>query len=1153
MTSSLLSLPALSKAGDKRFLGQLHGSSLALAAAEFALQHSGMVMLLVADTPSALRLEQEVNFFLQGQKSVLSLPDWETLPYDSFSPHQDIISTRLTTLYRLPQMTTGVLIVPVSTLLLRCAPASYLNQHSLLIQTGEQRSIQSLRQQLEQAGYYQVEQVMEHGEYSARGAVFDLFPMGANQPYRLDYFDDEIETIKEFDPETQRSTDTVKAIELLPAREFPTDKAAIERFRSQYRERFNASREAESVYQQVSKGTFPAGIEYYLPLFFEQTASLFDYLPDSMAIAVVGDIEQAASHFLNDVSQRYENRRHDIQRPLLPPAELYLRIEECFSQLKQYPRLFLSATPLDETKAGAANAVTAALPDIAVAHNQAQPLAKLTDFLAGFAGKALFCVESQGRRETLLSLLDKVKLKPKQFDSIAQFSQSKAELGLIIGDVSRSFMMPAAKLAFICETELLGDRVVQRRRKDNKRTVNSDALIRNLAELAIGQAVVHLDHGIGRYQGLQTLDIGGMATEYLTLEYAGGDKLYVPVTALHLISRYSGGDDDTAHIHKLGGETWSKAKRRAAEKVRDVAAELLNVYANREVKPGYAFAIDKGQYASFSADFPFEETDDQINAIDAVLGDMSQPKAMDRLVCGDVGFGKTEVAMRAAFVAVNGGKQVAVLVPTTLLAQQHYENFKDRFADWPVEVEVMSRFKTAKEQKEVLKRLQEGKVDILIGTHKLLGGDINFSDLGLLIVDEEHRFGVRQKEKIKALRANIDILTLTATPIPRTLNMAMSGMRDLSIIATPPAKRLAVKTFVRQRDDALIKEAITREIMRGGQVYFLHNSVDTIEKTAAELAELVPEARIIVGHGQMRERELEKVMSDFYHQRYNILVCTTIIETGIDVPSANTMIIDRADNLGLAQLHQLRGRVGRSHHQAYAYLLTPHKKLMSKDAQKRLDAIASLEALGAGFTLATHDLEIRGAGELLGDEQSGQIHSIGFSLYMEMLEQAVAALREGKEPDLTQLLNQQTEIELRLPALLPEDYIGDVNMRLSLYKRIASCDSKEQLDDLQIELIDRFGLLPEPSKHLLKIAEFKLAASALGINKIEANGSGGYIDFAEKTKLNPTYLISLLQNQPQVYRMEGPTRLRFTIPAPERSERIKLVETMLTAFSENTL
>ncbi|MDO6524738.1 transcription-repair coupling factor [Motilimonas sp. 1_MG-2023] len=1151
--SSLLTLPALKKAGDKQFLGQLSGSSLALGVAEFALQHQGMVLLLVADTPSALRLEQEVTFFLQGKKPVLSLPDWETLPYDSFSPHQDIISTRLTTLYRLPQVTTGVLIVPVATLLLRCAPASYLTQHSLLLNTGEQRTLQSLRQQLEQAGYYQVEQVMEHGEYSARGAVFDLFPMGSTHPYRLDYFDDEIESIKEFDPETQRSTQTVKSIELLPAREFPTDKAAIERFRSQYRERFNASREAQSVYQQVSKGTFPAGIEYYLPLFFEQTACLFDYLPDTTAIAVVGDIQQAATHFLDDVEQRYENRRHDIQRPLLPPHELYLRIEECFSQLKQFPRLHFSEATLNTEKAGYFNAGTQSLPTIAVSHNQPQPLAALTDFLADFDGKVLFCVESQGRRETLLSLLDKVKLKPKQFQQLVDFTQSEARLGLIVGDVSRSFILPSANIAFICETELLGDRVVQRRRKDSKKTVNTDALIRNLAELAIGQAVVHLDHGIGRYQGLQTLDIGGMETEYLTLEYAGGDKLYVPVTALHLISRYSGGDDETAHIHKLGGETWSKAKRRAAEKVRDVAAELLNVYANREVKPGHIFAIDKEQYASFAAAFPFEETDDQISAINAVLSDMSQNKAMDRLVCGDVGFGKTEVAMRAAFVAVNAGKQVAVLVPTTLLAQQHYENFKDRFADWPVEVEVMSRFKTAKEQKEVLVRLKEGKVDILIGTHKLLGADIEFIDLGLLIVDEEHRFGVRQKEKIKALRANIDILTLTATPIPRTLNMAMSGMRDLSIIATPPAKRLAVKTFVRQREDALIKEAITREIMRGGQVYFLHNAVDTIEKTAADLAELVPEARIIVGHGQMRERELEKVMSDFYHQRYNILVCTTIIETGIDVPTANTMIIDRADNLGLAQLHQLRGRVGRSHHQAYAYLLAPHKKLMSKDAKKRLEAIASLEALGAGFTLATHDLEIRGAGELLGDDQSGQIHSIGFSLYMEMLEQAVNALREGKEPDLTQLLNQQTEIELRIPALLPDDYIGDVNMRLSLYKRIASCTNKDELDDLQIELIDRFGLLPEPSKHLLKVAEFKLAASAIGIKKIEAHAAGGYIEFAEKTKVNPAYLVSLLQNQPKIYRMEGPTRLRFAIPAQERSDRIKLVQTMLTALTENTL
>lgn len=1147
--SQVIGLPQLANNKDKKAIGQLSGSSLALALAEFVNQQAGMVLLVVPDTPTALSLESEMRVFLAADKPILPLPDWETLPYDSFSPHQDIISTRLTTLYKLPSLTTGVLILPVSTLLLRCAPPDYLSRQSLIVNTGEQSAIQTLRTQLDQAGYYQVDQVMEHGEYSARGSLFDLFPMGSKTPYRIDFFDDEVDSIRQFDPETQRSTEKVDAIKLLPAREFPTHQEAIELFRSQYREQFNASREADSIYQQVSKGTLPAGIEYYLPLFYQSVATIFDYLPEHTALASVGDIQSAAEQFLEDVQERYEDRRYDLQRPLLEPAQLYLRIEECFEQIKLRPRLHFSEQAL-ALKSGQVNAAIQALPQVAIEPQASDPYQALQGFFHDFNGRVLFCVESEGRRETLYELLQKADIKPKEFKSFYDFANDSCELGLVVADINRSFIISQLNLAIICETELLGQRVVQRRRKD-KKTTNADALIRNLAELSIGQAVVHLDHGVGRYLGLQSLDIGGMANEYLTLEYAGGDKLYVPVSALHLISRYSGADNDTVHIHKLGGETWSKAKQKAAEKVRDVAAELLNVYANRAVKPGHAFAIDKGQYASFAAGFPFEETEDQANAISAVLNDMKQNQAMDRLVCGDVGFGKTEVAMRAAFVAVHGGTQVAVLVPTTLLAQQHYENFKDRFANWPVEVEVMSRFRTAKEQKDILARLDEGKIDILIGTHKLLSKDIKFHELGLLIVDEEHRFGVRQKEKIKALRADVDILTLTATPIPRTLNMAMSGMRDLSIIASPPAKRLAVKTFVRQKSDALLKEAIRREIMRGGQVYFLHNAVETIEKTARELAELVPEARITVGHGQMRETELERVMSEFYHQKFNVLVCTTIIETGIDVPTANTIIMDRADNLGLAQLHQLRGRVGRSHHQAYAYLLAPHPKMMTKDAKKRLEAIASLEDLGAGFTLATHDLEIRGAGELLGDEQSGQIASIGFTLYMEMLEQAVAALKEGKEPDLAQLLSGQTEIELRIPALLPDDYIPDVNMRLSLYKRIASCATEAELKDLKVELIDRFGLLPEPSKHLISLAEFKLLAAPMGIKKIEANGQSGYVEFEEKTKVNPIYLVSLLQNQPNIYRMDGPSRLRFTIPAPEREDRINLVSSMLAEFSAN--
>ena len=794
-----------------------------------------------------------------------------------------------------------------------------------------------------------------------------------------------------------------------------------------------------------------------------------------------------------------------------------------------------------------------ALPDLAVKHQQKEPLAALRQFTEQFAGKILFSVESQGRREALLELLQPLKLKPKTEANFQQALASNSKYTLVVGSAEHGFIFGDNQVALICESDLLGDRVLQRRKKDRKVTTNSDAVIRNLAELKPGQPVVHIEHGIGRYLGLQTLEAGGITTEYVALEYQNEAKLYVPVSSLNLISRYSGGAEESAPLHKLGGEAWVKARRKAAEKVRDVAAELLDVYAKRELKPGYKFHLDREQYATFKSTFPFEETDDQAMAINAVLSDMCQPKAMDRLVCGDVGFGKTEVAMRAAFVATDNGKQVAVLVPTTLLAQQHFENFRDRFANLPIRVEVLSRFKSAKEQKQILQEVAEGKIDIVVGTHKLLSSDIQFADLGLLIVDEEHRFGVRQKEKVKAMRADVDILTLTATPIPRTLNMAMSGMRDLSIIATPPARRRAVKTFVRQSEESVVREAVLREVARGGQIYFLHNQVETIDKVAADLEKLVPEARITVAHGQMRERELEKIMNDFYHQRYNLLVCTTIIETGIDVPTANTIIINRADSLGLAQLHQLRGRVGRSHHQAYAYLLTPPPKAITKDAIKRLEAIASLEDLGAGFTLATHDLEIRGAGELLGEEQSGQIQSVGFTLYMEMLDQAVEALKSGKEPTLDELLREQTEVEMRMPALLPEDYIPDVNTRLSMYKQIASVASEDELVELKVELIDRFGKLPDAAQNLLAIAQLKLDAGQLKVRKIEAHDKGGYIEFYPNADINPMFLVKLLQAQPKQFAMDGPTKFKFTLPLVDRRERMSFVANMLNEFEQNLL
>lgn len=1137
------------KANQRLTFGQLTGSSLSLAIAELVKTQEHPVVLVVHDTPTAIYLEQEISFLLAASAIPVRLfPDWETLPYDTFSPHQDIISQRIEALYHLPRMKKGLLILPVATLMLRTAPSSFIDGHSLLVKPNDKLDLHNLRRRLEHAGYNAVEQVLEHGEYAARGSLLDLFPMGSSQPYRIDFFDDEVDTIRAFDPDTQRSHDPVKEVRLLPAHEFPTDKNAIEGFRQRFRELFDASREPNSVYQQVSKGMWPAGIEYYLPLFFEQTSTLLDYLPAASLIMTVGDIQQASEQFWQDVQQRYEDRRYDLTRPLLSPSTLYLPIDQLFGVLKERTQIHCQTLPTEE-KAGRVNLPVNALPELTIEAKHQEPLEALQRFLSLFNGRVLFSVESEGRREALLELLAPLHIKLPILNSFDEFTGGKSQFAIIVSPLERGFILPQANVALICENDLFGQKVVQRRRRDKKASNGSDAIVRNLAELTIGQPVVHLDHGVGRYVGLQSLNAGGIAAEYLTLEYAGADKLYVPVTSLHLISRYSGSENPP--LHKLGGEAWLKARKKAVDKIRDVAAELLDVYAKRAARPGLAFQHDKQAYSKFAAGFPFEETPDQLNAINSVLGDMCQAKAMDRLVCGDVGFGKTEVAMRATFVAVHAGKQVAVLVPTTLLAQQHYENFRDRFANWPVNIEVMSRFKSAKEQKAAMEALTEGKIDIIIGTHKLLSEDIRFKDLGLLVVDEEHRFGVRQKEKIKALRADVDILTLTATPIPRTLNMALSGMRDLSVIATPPAKRLAIKTFVRQHDKAVVREAILRELKRGGQIYYLHNNVETIEHTATLLAELVPEARICIAHGQMRERELERVMSDFYHQRYNLLVCTTIIETGIDVPSANTIIMDRADHLGLAQLHQLRGRVGRSHHQAYAYLLTPHPKQMTKDAIKRLEAIESLEDLGAGFVLATHDLEIRGAGELLGDEQSGQIESIGFTLYMEMLEQAVNALKEGKEPSLDQLLSDHTDIELRVPALLPDDYIPDVNMRLSIYKRIASCHTQEEIDELKIELIDRFGLLPPAAQNLIQISRFRLLAKPLGLKRIEIADRGGFIDFAQDTKVNPMFIVGLMQTQPRLYRMDGPTRLRFNLPSDDAKTRFALVEQILDSFAKN--
>ena len=1144
---SVLRLPSLPATAGKQHWGNLPGAALSLAIAEAASNAKRFTLLLTADSQSAERLQEELSFFAPDLP-VLHFPDWETLPYDLFSPHQDIISQRIAALYRLPELKHGVLVVPITTALHRLAPKRFLLGSSLVMQVGQQLDVNQMRGNLEAAGYRCVDTVYEHGEFAVRGALIDLFPMGSSQPYRIDLFDDEIETLRTFDPETQRSIDKVESIKLLPAREFPLEKKAVTDFRGRFRERFDVDFRRCPIYQDLSTGITPAGIEYYLPLFFEETATLFDYLPADTQVFSLPGIEKAAEQFWVDARSRYEDRRVDPERPLLPPADIFLPVEDCFARLKNWPRVVVSQQDIEEG-VGRLRFNAQALPDLAIQAKAGEPLAALRRFIEEYPGRVLFCAESAGRREVLLELLARLKLKPNEFDSWPAFTASTERLGICIAPLDDGLQLE--NLALVAESPLFGQRVMQRRRREKSRD-GGDNVIKNLTELREGAPVVHIDHGVGRYLGLVTMEFDGQAAEFLALMYAEEAKLYVPVASLHLIARYTGSDDALAPMHRLGSEIWQKAKRKAAEQVRDVAAELLDVYARRAAREGYAFADPKADYSTFSAGFPFEETPDQQAAIEAVYSDMLSAKPMDRLVCGDVGFGKTEVAMRAAFIAVHGGKQVAVLVPTTLLAQQHYNSFRDRFADWPVKVEVMSRFKSAKEVSEAMAQLAEGKVDIVIGTHKLLQDDVKFNNLGLVIIDEEHRFGVRQKEQLKTLRSEVDILTLTATPIPRTLNMAVAGMRDLSIIATPPARRLSVRTFVMEQNNPTIKEALLRELLRGGQVYYLHNDVKTIEKCAADLAELVPEARIGIGHGQMRERELEQVMGDFYHKRFNVLIASTIIETGIDVPSANTIIIERADKFGLAQLHQLRGRVGRSHHQAYAYLLTPARKQMTDDAQKRLEAISGAQDLGAGFTLATHDLEIRGAGELLGDGQSGQIQAVGFTLYMEMLERAVKSIRKGEQPNLDQPLGGGPEINLRVPALIPDDYLPDVHARLIMYKRIANAADEDSLKELQVEMIDRFGLLPEPSKNLVRITLLKLQAEKLGIKKVDAGPQGGRIEFAADTCVDPLTLIKLIQGAPNRYKFEGATLFKFQVPMERPDERFNTLEALFERLTPST-
>jgi transcription-repair coupling factor (superfamily II helicase) len=1131
--------------------GQLYGCATSLLLAEAARRVSAPLLVVAQDARQANRFQDELRFFCGPDLYIEAFPDWETLPYDLFSPHPDIVSQRLRMLSALPRLTKGIVIIDLETLLQRLAPQTYIDAHAFDLSVGETIDLEQFRARLAGAGYVASSQVMAPGEFAVRGSLIDLFPMGSQTPYRIDLFDQDVESIRIFDPESQRSGDKVKALRLLPAREFPLTPEGIQAFKRRFRNRFPGDLTRMPVYQEIAEGAPPAGIEYYLPLFFDASATLFDYLPQNTLVAVDSEVAPLATQAFADIQARYEQRRHDAARPILSPMEVFIPIPELAHRLEQFRRIDLQRVEVDPLTQPAPhqNFGTRPPPALRIDSRSDEPARELANFLRDFQGRALIAAESAGRREMLLDLLRRRQINAELVDTWTAFRDGAMEVALTVAPISTGLLLQQPHIAVIAEEQLFGERASQERRR-RRADRDPEKIIRDLADLHPGSPVVHEEYGVGRYLGLQTMDVGGLTSEFLVLEYADGDKLYVPVQALELVSRYTGSPAEMAPLHKLGTDAWAKAKRKAAQKIRDTAAELLDLYSRRAARQGEQLTANEGDLRAFEAAFKFEETPDQAQAIEQVITDLASGRPMDRVVCGDVGFGKTEVALRAAFVAVQAGKQVVVLVPTTLLAQQHYQTFADRFADWPVRVESLSRFRSGKEMNDVLQGLESGQVDIVIGTHRLLQSSVKFSRLGLLIIDEEHRFGVKDKERLKQLRAEVDVLTLTATPIPRTLNMAMGGLRELSLITTPPASRLSIKTFVSQWDVGTIREACLREIRRGGQIYFVHNSVDTIEKTARTLAELVPEARIAVGHGQMRERELEQIMLDFYHQRCNVLVCTTIVESGIDVPSANTIIIDRADKLGLAQLHQLRGRVGRSHHQAYAYLLTPPRNLMTADAVKRLEAIESLEDLGAGFTLATHDLEIRGAGELLGEEQSGQIQEIGYALYMEMLDRAVKAMKSGKVPNLDQPMHQGPEVDLHVASLLPDEYLPDVHLRLVLYKRIAAAANADELRELQVEMIDRFGLLPPPAKNLFRIAEFKQIARALGLRKIDVGPGGGSVTFEPDTRVDPGTLIRFVQQHSRTHRLDGGTKLRFTLPLDQDQKRFEAVQALLDALAK---
>ncbi len=1149
------------KEGEVIHWRNLHGSAPSYAVAQLieklSQDNSNQKAPLIYVCATALHVQQisrELDFYCDKTVQILTFPDWECLPYDRVSPHAEIVSNRLLALHRLPTMQNSILIIPINALIQRLTPQSYVNAHTFDLQVGDDLDTEAFRQRLVDASYYSVDQVLSPGEFAIRGGIVDIFPSGTSMPFRIDLFDTTIETIRLFDPDTQRSTDNLDEIKILPAREFSLDKASISQFREAFRAAIEGDPKESLIYREISKGFAPTGSEFYLPLFFPETSTLFDFVNPNAIFVLEESVMENADILQTEINERYENAQLNPEWPPLAPKVLYLSTDEVYRGLKNHRRVQLLNLDLKSAK-HLVEYDTQTPQHFNLNPRSETPYQEFISYCQQSSNRILFIAESAGRRENLLGIFEDNKTACNRVDDWQTFLNNDERLSLTVADIDRGLKLNSSQVEIISESQLYGERKSQKRRR-SERNRDPDSIIKSLAELNIGDPVVHEDHGVGRYRGLEALQISGNNNEFATIEYHGGDKIYIPVLSLDLVSRYVGGSPETAPLHKMGSDQWLKIRKKAKEKAYDVAAELLEVQALRLARKGHAFPVIDHHYDAFSAGFEFEETPDQLDVIDAVINDMTQEKPMDRLVCGDVGFGKTEIALRAAYMAIAGNKQVVMLVPTTLLAQQHFNSFSDRFADWPIKVELLSRFRTAKETTVALEGLQNGTVDIAIGTHKLIQKDVKFNDLGLMIIDEEHRFGVRQKEQLKKLRSQVDILTLTATPIPRTLNFALSGLRDISVIGTPPKARLSVNTFVREWDDGLLKEAIIREIRRGGQIYFLHNEVQTIEKMMVRIQDLVPEARIQIGHGQMKERELETVMRDFYHQRFNLLLCTTIIESGIDVPTANTIIINRAERFGLAQLHQLRGRVGRSHHQAYAYMIAPDLNTMSEDARKRLTAIESLNTLGAGFALASQDLEIRGAGELLGESQSGSIDQIGYSMYSNFLEQAIAdiqrkkQIKRGEKPSVPNL-QEKIEIDLSVPARFPDDYIPDVHMRLTMYKRIANTSNKENLQELQIEMIDRFGLLPDAAKNLFAIAELKLLATLLDIKSLSVGPKGGLIKFNENPQINIDRLMRTVAQNPNEYRFNGAESVQITREMQSTDERFLMVNELFSLISND--